>query len=179
MLTKINDIKAAIENKAYLSGLALALTLPDTCGKVAYPKLYSKERYIKWFSEHASDYFPTPPAKLVITREPVISFDAEICYQLRCHLLHEGSIDITSNTKLTRFELCITDDEYHGTHISKYRRIWKNGKKDHIHSQRIEVIGLCKNLCDAAKAYYNQIPNKSLFENQKIVIMNLHDFKNP
>ena len=32
----LNDIKIAKDNKAYLSALALALTIPDICGKIEY-----------------------------------------------------------------------------------------------------------------------------------------------
>ena len=43
----INDINKALDAEAYMAALALVLTLPDICGKVAYGEtLRNKERYI-------------------------------------------------------------------------------------------------------------------------------------
>ncbi|WP_273832345.1 hypothetical protein [Guptibacillus sedimenti] len=44
MLDKIKDIKIALNNKSYLSALALSLTLPDICGQIEYPDLKKKWR---------------------------------------------------------------------------------------------------------------------------------------
>ena len=41
----IKDIETSLENGAYLGALALALALPDICGKAAYPSLKVGERY--------------------------------------------------------------------------------------------------------------------------------------
>jgi hypothetical protein len=48
----IKDIDVSLENGAYLGALALALTLPDICGKAKYPSLNVGERYKKWYNEH-------------------------------------------------------------------------------------------------------------------------------
>lgn len=46
----LEDIKLAVDNKAYFSALALTLTIPDICGKIEYKNLNDKEKYIKWFN---------------------------------------------------------------------------------------------------------------------------------
>ncbi|MDR0500306.1 MAG: hypothetical protein LBG97_03545, partial [Coriobacteriales bacterium] len=46
----------ALEAKAYLSALALTLTLPDICGKAAYPFMKSRERYRKWYDENIGKF---------------------------------------------------------------------------------------------------------------------------
>ena len=35
----IKEITNSLDNKNYLSALALTLTLPDICGKIAYPEI--------------------------------------------------------------------------------------------------------------------------------------------
>ena len=53
MLIKlVEDIERAIEHECYFSALALALTLPDICGKAEYPELKVGERYKKWCQKY-------------------------------------------------------------------------------------------------------------------------------
>lgn len=56
----INDINKALDAEAYMAALALVLTLPDICGKVAYGEtLRNKERYIKWYEDNIGKYEKT------------------------------------------------------------------------------------------------------------------------
>ena len=50
MIDKIvSDIRNAIENDCYIAALALALTLPDVCGKAEYPNAGNGKRYKNWY----------------------------------------------------------------------------------------------------------------------------------
>ncbi len=52
-MNKIEDIKKALGNGAYLSALALTLTLPDIYGQVEYPdEKKVGERYVPWFNNY-------------------------------------------------------------------------------------------------------------------------------
>ncbi|MFY0781814.1 hypothetical protein [Peribacillus simplex] len=58
MLDKIKDINLALNNKSYLSALALSFTLPDICGKIEYPHFKSNsgkrkvgKQYAVWFDD--------------------------------------------------------------------------------------------------------------------------------
>lgn len=47
----VHEIRMALSHELYLSALALALTLPDTCGKAEYPNEdYNGVRYKNWCS---------------------------------------------------------------------------------------------------------------------------------
>lgn len=48
----ILDVQKALKGGAYLSSLALALTIPDVCGKAKYPDLKTGCRYRKWLGEY-------------------------------------------------------------------------------------------------------------------------------
>ena len=53
----IQDIRKALENELYFVALSSALTLPDICGKAAYPQEQSsKKRYILWYDEEIGKY---------------------------------------------------------------------------------------------------------------------------
>ena len=49
----VHEIRIALSHELHLSALALALTLPDTCGKAEYPnKDYNGVRYKNWCSQY-------------------------------------------------------------------------------------------------------------------------------
>ena len=44
----VKEVKLALDNECYIVALMGALTLPDICGKSAYPNLGVGERYRNW-----------------------------------------------------------------------------------------------------------------------------------
>ena len=125
----IEDIKLAVDNKAYFSALALTLTIPDICWKIEYKNLNDKEKYIKWFNEWIYKYVEIPKSNDTWFEEydKLAIFDGEVCYALRCSYLHSGNYELSEhgkgNIKINRFELCISNNEWllgdaHGSSIS-------------------------------------------------------------
>lgn len=87
LLKATND---AVANNNWYAALALALTLPDICGRLAYPGLGSKTRFVRWFGEFAlerhSALFAIGPDDTMLSGED--------CYALRCAFLHQGEFGI-------------------------------------------------------------------------------------
>lgn len=114
------DIKRAMDNKAYLSALALALTLPDICGQNEYFKISNmnnKDKYIKWFDKWIYKYVEIPRSNIEVFNQydELIKFNGEVCYGLRNALLHHGNVldnYITDGIRIDRFELCVSDSEF-------------------------------------------------------------------
>lgn len=164
MIRKIADIRLALEHGAYYSALALALTLPDICGIVAYPEIRQVgERYIKWIDENVDwkDFkFGLDAFK---NNEP----SGVVCYALRCCYLHSGEDDITSTDVYNKkgcpidvFKLAAPGE------ASNYGYIYSRSK--HLDgtetvSTTIDVESLCKALCDATQKYYENLEDKSKF----------------
>ena len=46
----LGEIKKSIDNECFIAALALALTLPDICGKAEYPDDSIAGRYIRWYN---------------------------------------------------------------------------------------------------------------------------------
>lgn len=60
----VQDIRKALENELYFVALSSALTLPDICGRVAYPaERSSRKRYILWYDEEIGKYEKNPEDK--------------------------------------------------------------------------------------------------------------------
>lgn len=74
------DIKNALAGKAYLSALALALTIPDICTKEK-----GRKAYCTWYNQYFV-YNSVSDVNYSLT-------DKE-CYALRCSFLHEMKTDI-------------------------------------------------------------------------------------
>ena len=84
---RILEIQKCIENECFLSALSMALTLPDICGKAAYPELGNTKRYIQWYNTTMSDMFAEG------TDMPYLS--GELIYNLRNSILHSGNPNIS------------------------------------------------------------------------------------
>ena len=55
------EIQNALKYDLHFAALALALTLPDVCGKAKYPEaeypeMKGKKRYVAWFDEYIGEY---------------------------------------------------------------------------------------------------------------------------
>ncbi len=83
------SIRQAVEQQNWYAALALALAVPDICGRIALPEeKSSRRRFEAWWAEWAEPAFTAErPTKHVF----VPAGDA---YALRCSFLHEGSGDL-------------------------------------------------------------------------------------
>lgn len=156
----INDINTSLENGTYLAALALALTLPDICGKAKYPQMGVMNRYQQWYKDYIEQN--EMPSSSANSDMPYLS--AGVVYKLRCSVLHEGSTNfdrskIEERNKVDRFALIVDKKSTIGTysHVT-----YKNLQKD-IGYREIEVNirHLCYLLTSSAEQYYHD--NKNLF----------------
>lgn len=96
----IKSIRDAMTSENVIAALAVALTIPDKCGQIAYPNENScKMRYTRWFQD--TQFYGIPESKENAER------DAKMVYYLRCSILHSHSSDayegkhaMTSSAKL-------------------------------------------------------------------------------
>lgn len=149
----VHEIKESVDNKCFISALALALTLPDICGRAEYPsERSSRKRYVNWYKTYVEPF--VKPSDPYGSDMPYLS--GEVVYQLRCSLLHLGTPGIIDDTKLEsrckadRFVLEITDAYDSGTSMVAY------GKDRDIVQREltVSVLYLISKLAKEAKNYY-------------------------
>ena len=146
--------------------MALSLTLPDICAQVENGiKESNRSYYIDWVNNHmnAEDYhFPIPEFETQ-------TFTGEMCYSLRCKVLHNGNTDVSNqklNVLIDDFVLLRPGDPdyYHG-----YRYEQKKGTNNaNILKTYIGVDYLCETICEAVELFYNGWPNKTDFDNHYV-----------
>lgn len=185
MLNKINEVIKALDAGCYQAALALALTFPDIFGKAMYPEITGHgavgKRYIKWFNDH-------PILQLTHKHdfEDFPAFTGEICYQLRCKMLHEGHVDIAPYiNEINAFYLFISP-ENKGLYFTKYgasenKRIgYDIYTGDEVVSEHsttkaimLDLRLICESICEAAKDCYEKSENKMLFDDSNIRLLSI------
>lgn len=162
VLRLIHDIRNALKNDLYFVALSSALTLPDICGKAAYPdERSSRKRYILWYDEEIGKYEKNPADK---SNMPYLS--GEVVYSLRCSLLHEGNPNMSNeslrkNLPIDHFSLVVEKAKPFAPYIDSSSIIeWGN---NHIRQYRMNVRRMCMILCNVAEAYYRENKDKFHF----------------
>lgn len=165
----IREIKSALNNEEFLAALALALTLPDTCGKAEFPTKGNRDRYIGRYDEFVGKYEKPPKAKSdndsvnnLFDYMPYMS--GEIIYSLRCCFLHQETPNIEKDRirdpqcKVTRFTLIIAGAINGGSSSVSSNPFIESEKR----TLEINIVNLCCKLCLVAKSYYED--NKEKFD---------------
>lgn len=167
----IEDVFKSLDNNNYIAALALALTIPDVCGQVAYPESTDKKgkrlvgkQYETWFEENIGKFEKSP---LDENDMPYLSGD--VCYALRCAVLHSGNTDIKEEYRkftLNNFTFVIQEKNESDIYVDK-SGVTTNHDLKGIQStktdMRINVRNLCNKLCWTAENFYSK--NKQLFDN--------------
>lgn len=169
-LHRVEEVEQNIEDERWQSALALALTLPDICGGIAFPEIVKRYRdgrimldrqknptrdvggqYIRWFDEYAGAYFKLSPTD----EKPYICGDR--CWQLRCEYLHQNKGFLNDeNESPVRFHLGVNC----GTSVCQLDQTTMNSDGMDI---RIDIEQFCLRMCLAAKSYYNAVHTENDF----------------
>lgn len=153
----VSEVRCCLESGNYRAALVLALTIPDICGLVEHPECRkkSKKRYVAWFNDHILVNYAKK-----FTPEGGVSesyFDGDMCYSLRCKLLHEGNnqIDVksinVSGGKSCRFEfrLIVGGSDSHG----RANHNVPGCETVVVERVTLSVTDLCEALCSGAENF--------------------------
>lgn len=152
----VKEIDCALEHECFFAALTLALTLPDTCGKAAYPDLKPTKRYKKWCREYVSLY--EKPSDPYGSDMPYLS--GEVIYNLRNALLHQSTPNVRKEEineercQVDVFELLLTDVEEIPDTPTSMVAYGKNLQDVRNRELTVSIRYLCHILCVAATAFY-------------------------
>ena len=138
------SIEKSIKSENWYSALALALTIPDICGRLSYPDLVKKsqERYKKWFDEYLLCFYEIPLNGRMFT-----FMSGGDCYALRCALLHEGRDDVASQ-KARREVVSKIIFSTTGSHCNKFNDVL---------TLNLQIF--CSEVCQAVEVWSNDYKN--------------------
>ena len=155
MKKRIDEIRDCLNKELYEAALALALTLPDICGQVEYPKCnFVGQRYTKWIDNYVDmEVFYDRVFDKFGSFQPLTSQDI---YKLRCSFLHSGDQNI-SNNNIDYFSLVKPGGlgiSKEGTPFGYMYGIERQSDNSVKHVAYIDIEYLTKMLCDSAEEYY-------------------------
>lgn len=162
MLIKIDEVRKANGVGAYQAGLALSLSIADICGMVEYPSIPKVgERFVKWCDNYIDFTDTTWGGDFALFES--CNLCGDMLYALRCAFLHSGSDDVLATSHgsktlhITRFTLVRPS-----TSLEEYGYRYTSSSTGSTVEFDIEY--LCKLICDSAEKYYNNHPDKTLFD---------------
>lgn len=153
----IEEVTDCLNKGNSLAALIAALTIPDICGKVLYPKSENGERYKKWFNEYIGNYEQSPFDKKKPKEDQLPYMNGTVIYKLRCSLLHEGTDDIGSEINIDDFNLIFYKRSISESKSIEQRTDFIGDGKRIIHPKKIKwnisVYNLCQKIVWAAKSF--------------------------
>ena len=151
MYALIDDVERAANAGAFRSALALALTIPDIGGHLAYPELTSTgERYRRWFDEYVKEYYPVEELQKALG---IGWFDAQACYKLRCAYLHSGNSALADVNYISTLDFVIQKGENIYSGDKGAARIDIRTNRVFYTHVRLNIAKLCAALCAAGKYF--------------------------
>lgn len=183
MRSLISSVRDAIEKDCLIPALMSSLTIPDAMGQRLYPDLVLdngkravRRQYAKWFDDWAANDFlfsgdPSNEGETI----PGQIFNGNMCWKLRCSLLHSGDYDVPVDAPEKdenfdynyKFELVL-----HG--CNALCSSWPSSKSGECTTKsvtfRVDAASLASSLCDAAEACLKETgetvsyPNLELFD---------------
>lgn len=161
MLNKIEDVRKAIQNGTYYSALALALTFPDICCQVENGlnngEASNRSLYIDWVNKHMDFedfHFPIPGFETQ-------TFAGEMCYSLRCKVLHNGNTEVYNDKLGVIVDKLVLTTPKDNNYFHGYRYAESPSGETATY---IGIDYVCERLCDTAEKFYNSWSNKSDFD---------------
>lgn len=147
MRNLITGIQEAVQGGAWHAALALALAMPDICGKIDGPA-GNGPRYKAWFEKYVQDKYTGSGLM-----DGYIFLYAEDCYQLRNAYLHSGEDTVTHGPKsdpyIINFEFVVSHKNQHCNQTTYGNR----------RVMQIDVEQFCEDIVAGVEAWLLTKPN--------------------
>lgn len=158
-------VENALQVENWYGALAIALTLPDLCGRLETPNEGVGKRYTRWFEVYVQPEYTASPGM-----GAHVFLSGADCYALRCSYLHEGSGDIMgqrARKALERFHFISPP---------------KNGSSFHI-VQTDAVLLLqtdifCRDMIKGVEAWEQAVITNGVVSQQKQALLQIHEVSN-
>lgn len=156
----IDDMNKALDHDCFLPALAIALILPDICGKAKYPTEQStKKRYVDWYDECIGQHEQCPGDE-----GKMAYLSGEVVYQLRCEFLHQGNPNIDKEKikeeccKIDRLVI-LTEKKKEVNILFDESVVSENGLDGLRREYCVGIRRLCSIISAGAQDFYKESPD--------------------
>jgi hypothetical protein len=143
-------VRTSIDHENWFAALGLSLTLPDICGRLEWPTVGSKTRYVQWCQSYLT---PKYTREIGSYGQPNVFLHGEDTYALRCAVLHEGADSIVNQSARKALESFrfVRPPQGGGTiHCNQYNNVLQ-----------LQVDVFCRDICDGVDEWMQIVPPKS------------------
>jgi hypothetical protein len=141
----INATRAAVSQNNWHAALALALTLPDICGRLENPTLGSQARFVAWYDRFMLKRYQ---ARIGADRQVHIFLCSSDCYALRCAFLHQGEFGIDDQRAQQALE------HFHFTAPRPGSFVHMNQINGTL---QLQVDKFCQDVCEASEEWFASV----------------------
>jgi hypothetical protein len=146
-------IDKAITDKNWLAATALALTMPDICGRMEHPEHRGEKRYKAWWDKYMLDRY-----------RGLSSGDA---YALRCAYVHEGSgvLEQRAREALTHISFHVPNKPgivAHNFHLSSSKTL----------VLRVDIF--CCDMIDAVRRWSDDVTSNQAVQQRLQSLLQIH-----
>lgn len=166
----IKSIRDSLLYGNNVAAVAMAVMLPDICGKVEWPEAYSRERYTKWCNANLKEMYQSDWSNLnsiaTLMKIPneknedgtyrMTFLPSECLYQLRCSLLHAGTSELELDDDGTPLGKFNNEFEFLERPDMKVSVKYENATKKIIVS--FDTTTFCENMCKAVELWLKDHP---------------------
>lgn len=168
----IESVQDSIIKECWIPALTTALTLPDIMGQIEFPGLVNKrgkrlvgDQYKSWFTKHVVHHFANEEGYDAEGNPVNPYFTADMCYQLRCSVLHQGNDNIEHEYNFANDvdALYKYDFELRVNACNSYGASWVTPHTEEkvLKTVRvcIDIKTLCKAICEEALSFLETTNN--------------------
>ena len=137
----IDAAKIAVATENWYAALALALSMPDICGRLENPAAGSQARFVAWFDKFLLKHYQS---RVGVNRELYSFLCGADCYALRCAFLHQGEFGIDDQRAQQALERFHFTAPRHGCFIHKNQI---------NNTLQLQVDAFCKDVCEGVEEW--------------------------
>lgn len=137
-----------MNKKNWIAALALALTLPDICGRLEKPTKGSEKRFVAWWDKYLLAKYTYLIGPKRVKHVFLAGNDA---YALRCAVLHEGRDEVlTQRAKaaLEKFHFTVPPPPPAYVHCNQTGKILQ-----------LQIDTFCQDICESASRWIGDTQN--------------------
>ena len=145
----VDATRAAVAQGNWFAALALALTLPDICGRLENPTAGSQARFVAWYDRFLLGRYQS---RIGADHTLHTFLSGQDCYALRCAFLHQGEFGIDDQRARQALE------RFHFTAPQAGLTVHNNQFGNML---QLQVDLFCIDVCEATETWLASIRNSA------------------